>query len=166
MVDAHGSGCRQKRIDEEVEVFEKPQKSEVQNQGEDQKGFATSGIGGAVNPESDEIVQRGGQHHQSQKSPIPPAVEEVTGGQYHPVLPSPGKPPVDQDDDDQEQKINWAVEQHYANSRVLDAIYGSRRYYTMQHFGISYAGYYNLPICRRGEPVPGEPQAYSTSAHD
>src|SRR6266853_4034350 len=122
MMYAHSSGCRKERIDEEVEVFEEAQKCEVQNKREDQKRFAASGITSAGNPESNEIVQRSRQHHQAQKSPIPPAIEEIAGRQQHPVLFPPGQAPVNQDDDDQEQEINWAVEQHYANSSVLGAV--------------------------------------------
>ena len=73
-------------IGEEVEVFENAQHGQVDGHAGGKQEAALGWIGLALDPQGAEIVEESGEQQQAQEAVIPPAVEQITRHDQHPVL--------------------------------------------------------------------------------
>src|ERR1700741_160839 len=110
------------RISKKVEVFEESQNGKIDHQRQREKGFANPRVLGVSNLDRDEIIDDRRADHQAQKSPVPPAVEQVTRCQQKTVLGAESESPINQGYDTEKKNENRGIEKH----RDLFAI-GSER---------------------------------------
>jgi hypothetical protein len=97
-------------LDEEVVVLEHPEHAEVHQQARVQVALLVGGI--VLHPPPGPVVHRGGREHQDHEPWVHPPVEHVAGGEQEGVLPAVREPPVDRDDDREEDEEVDAVEDH------------------------------------------------------
>ena len=97
-------------IREEVAVFEKSKETEVDAQRGDQQHASSPPGSFFRNPLGDQVVDAGGEDHQQQKSPVPPAVKKIARAQEKNVLAAPVQAPVNENNQGQEEEIDWGIE--------------------------------------------------------
>ena len=103
-----------KECDEKIEVFEKSEEIEIQQQRNRSSSRlplrdifgAADRLGDRRNPRRVEISD------EDKKSPVPPAVKEIARDEQQHVLPPPPQGPVDENDDREEENVNWRIEEH------------------------------------------------------
>lgn len=88
-----------KAAGEEIEVFEKAEKPEVEDDTPHDDPFPPSGIGTAVEPRADVEVHGGGDEDEGKETPVPAGVEKVAGDQEHRVLLLVGEEVIDAEDE-------------------------------------------------------------------
>jgi hypothetical protein len=91
------SGQNRKRFDKKIEILEKSKHSEIDKYANPQNMQLLFFVWLFENGPSKEKINRRADKYKYQKANIPPAVEAVTGGKKHDVLPPeilPEKPPV------------------------------------------------------------------------
>src|SRR5690242_14556400 len=106
------------RARKEIEVLEDTQHGEVPHKRQREPFLAIGAwvLGG--DPPRHKEVHRGAGDHQRQKTPIPPAIEYVTGHQKEDVLRAMIQSPVDDDNEDQEGEIRWRIKKHGDQSKL------------------------------------------------
>ncbi len=78
--EAELAGEGGKGLDEEAEVFEETEDTEVAGEAEEEPGLASPGGGGVGDAEGGAVVKEAGDEEEGEEPPVPPRVEYVTGG--------------------------------------------------------------------------------------
>jgi hypothetical protein len=100
------------RIEKEIEVLEETENRKVRNERYDKQYLARSRLSGVLDLTSDQEINRRRCHHQQQKTPVPPSVEEVAGEQKQRILLPPSQSPIHSDNQREESEIDWRIKQH------------------------------------------------------
>src|SRR4029453_18122836 len=85
------------RVDEEIEVLEDSEESEIERHREGQRGLAFEGVLRAIDDMGAVVVDDARQENQPAKAPVTPRVEKVAGKEEEDVLRAPRHPPVQDD---------------------------------------------------------------------
>ncbi len=95
---------RSEAVGEEPEIFEGAEQAEIHDQTGGQEQPPRALASGALERETDQEVGGGAQRDQTEEAPVPPAVEQVAGGDQECVLGAhtAASEPVQHEDDRQE----------------------------------------------------------------
>jgi hypothetical protein len=104
------------RTGEEIEVFEDAQNREIQDERKNKPLFPAGVRAGGGYFLSDQKVDGSAADHEREKSPIPPAVEEVARKEKENVLSSMIEAPIEEHDWNEEQEIGGRIENHIVKS--------------------------------------------------
>ena len=93
------------RAGKEIEIFEDSQNGEIEEERKDKPLLPIVVRAAGSNFLADEKIHGGAADHESEKSPIPPAVKEIAGQKEKNVLGAAIEAPVEQYHWDEEQEI-------------------------------------------------------------
>ena len=113
-----------KALGKEIEVFEKAEHTEIYSKANVEQIFSTYAGTAFFDPSGYRKIDQRTCRHQKQKSPVPPAVEYVTGGEQKHILPIPFFPqnkPIDDEDDRKENGKFDGVKKHDLPCREIQS---------------------------------------------
>jgi hypothetical protein len=106
-------------VEKEIQILEICEKTEVHHQRQDEQAPALSRILNRTDALADSVVDHRRCRHEQKKPPVPPSVEDVTGGQKHYVLATMSQTPIDSRNQDQECEVDGCIKQQGVSSPTI-----------------------------------------------